>query len=181
MANNTWRLVALLGLLVAGSSLAQERAPAGPSTAAAAPHAEPADARPPEAGVATFGDLDRIQSQILMMQAQLKLIQAQDALAKAEGTTPTGASSATPVVAGVFGTEARPYARFLLGNGAEATGRPGDVLPGDFRVVYVGVDKVVIKDRKGHMITANFSSSAPPTSDARSVPARAGTARASEG
>jgi type IV pilus biogenesis protein PilP len=160
MANNRVHvLVAVLGVLWSGVAAAQE-APA-PAPAPTAPPAAPAEQLRPLAipGAATLGDLDSIQGQILLAEAKAKLADARVNLAKAEGNDVDGGGP--PVVAGVFGPADHPYARFLLSDGSQLIGREGDVLSGGYRVVRIGVDKVVIKDKKGREVVARFSGSAP--------------------
>lgn len=142
-------------------------APAVDSTSTGTP-AVPAAAPVPTAplitpGVATLGDLDRIQSQIVMTSAKARLAESRQALAKAEGsrTEESIVEDSAPVVAGVFGSAERPYAKFLLAGGGQTIGRSGDMISDGYRVEHVGVDKVVIKDKKGRTIVARFSGTAP--------------------
>lgn len=109
---------------------------------------------------ATVGALDAIQGEILLAEAKAKLAESRMALAKAEGSS--AESGTPPIVAGVFGPADHPYARFLLSDGSFLSGREGDQLTGGYRVVRIGVDKVVIKDSKGREVVARFSGSTPP-------------------
>ncbi len=171
MASSTRRAI-IVGALFLGGVLqvqAQQQQAVAPAIApqAVEPVAAPAPVAVPTPtltpGVHTIGDLDRIQSELIIAQARKQLAEAKKALADAQGIQGPVAEAAplTPVVVGVYGTQAQPYARFLLGAGAEAVGRPGDVLPGDFRVVSVSVEKVVIKDRRGRSQIARFSATPP--------------------
>lgn len=113
-------------------------------------------------GGARLGDLDRIQSEILLAEARTKLAQAKKSLAEATGAEIDGGG--LPVVAGVFGPASKPYARFLMEGGTQMIGREGDTIGGGFRVVRIGVDRVVIKDRNGREVVARFSGTAPVSS-----------------
>lgn len=176
MGTKTWIRISLL--LMCGVAYAQVApAPAPPADVTTGGAPAPATAAAPTAasgplitpGVATLGDLDRIQSQIVMTQARTRLAESQQALVKAEGSDKDAPAAqeaepdvgAAPVVAGVFGTADRPYARFLLAGGGQTVGRKGDVISDGYRVEHVDVDKVVIKDRKGREIVARFSGKAP--------------------
>ncbi len=185
MASSTRRTIIVGALFLGGLLQAQAQQQAvGPAIApqAVEPVAAPAPVAAPTPtlapGVHTIGDLDRIQSELIIAQARKQLAEAKKALADAQGIQGPVAEAAplTPVVAGVYGTQAQPYARFLLGAGAEAVGRPGDVLPGDFRVVSVSVEKVVIKDRRGRSQIARFSATPPEHSAAApATPAQGAT------
>jgi len=166
MVSKHW--AGLVLAFLSGAALAQT-APAPAETPTAADPvavAAPAPGAPLiTPGVATLGDLDRIQSEIVMSQARTRLAESRQSLAKAEGSSAADGfgEDIAPVVAGVFGPADRPYAKFLLAGGAQMIGRAGDALSGGYRVVQVGIDKVVIKDRKGRQIVARFSGTAPTT------------------
>lgn len=165
MASKRFQVLALALLWSSVNAMAQDAAPAAAADPAVAPPtaAAPIDQPRPlnNPGGATLGDLDRIQGEILLAEAKAKLADARLALAKAEGSSTDLDHAGPPVVAGVFGPVDRPYARFLLADGSQLIGRDGDALSGGYHVVRVGVDKVVIRDRKGREIVARFSGSVP--------------------
>lgn len=110
----------------------------------------------------TIGDLDRVQGQIVMAKAQLELANAQQSLKKLRGEEVVQqAPDAPPVVTGVFGPANSPYARFAFADGSQQTARPGDLLAGDYRVVTVSVERVVIVNSRGRKLEARFARSAP--------------------
>lgn len=200
MASKTLALLALALCMASIDAYAQEAAPApapvidpaapasdaveSPAEAAAISPVAPAAALPPPAptqpwplnnpGGGTLGDLDRIQSEIVMAEARAKLADARINLSRAEGTGVDLdiVTSGPPVVAGVFGTSEAPYARFLLPDGSQMIGRVGDQLGGGYRVSRISVDQVVIKDKKGQQIVARFNG----TSPAKNANAGAGAA-----
>lgn len=164
MASKTLHVLALGMFCASTAAFAQTAAPPAADPAATpAPAVMPVEQPRPlnNPGGATLGDLDRIQGEILLAEAKVRLVDARLNLAKAEGSAPDLDASGPPVVAGVFGPAEHPYARFLLGDGSQLIGRDGDQLSGGYRVVRVGVDKVVIKDNKGREVVARFSGSAP--------------------
>ena len=206
MASKQPVLLALALCMVSAGALAQEPAvapapvPAAPSASApadaaasvAAPAADSVVAAPPPAsqpwplnnpGGGSLGDLDRIQSEIVMAEARTKLADARLSLSRAEGTGVDLdiVTSGPPVVAGVFGRADAPYARFLLPDGSQMIGRTGDQLGGGYRVVRIGVDKVVIKDKKGQEIVARFNGSAPVKPGSATPGAASGVLPASTG
>lgn len=167
-----------LALALAFACLQAQAQDVAPAPAAVAPAPVATDPVRPlnNPGGATLGDLDRIQGEVLLAQARAKLADARLALSKAEGSTSDLDTSGPPVVAGVFGPAEHPYARFLLADGSQLIGRNGDALSGGYRVVRVGVDKVVIRDKKGREVVARFSGTAPasqgmPAAPAATVPA----------
>lgn len=179
------RLISALLLAASfGVAHAQAVAPApspAANDAAAAPATTPTPAPAPTPvampGVATLGDLDRIQSETVMAEAQRKLAEARKALETAQGVaaaTDDGSLDA-PVVAGVYGAGSAPYAKFLIPGGGQVAGATGDQLPGGYRVVHVDVDRVVIRDRKGHEVVARFSASLPTRAPPASPPTQSST------
>lgn len=110
--------------------------------------------------IATYGDWDAIQSQIIMAQAQLQLEQAQAALAQVRKQSSPAASQAelpVPEILGIFGRSEAPYVRLSFGAGSQVIGRPGDVLPGGYLVTHVSAHQVRIKDQHGTEITLRFA------------------------
>jgi type IV pilus biogenesis protein PilP len=172
MASNSRRLILIGAWFMAAPLMAQQAAPEPAIAPQPVTSAPVAPAPVPASGVHTIGELDRIQSELIIAQARRQLAEAKKALEQTQGDADPNATAAPliPVVAGVFGPQAQPYARFLLGAGAEAIGRPGDVLPGNFRVVSVSVERVVIKDRAGRVQIARFSSTPPESVPAPAVP-----------
>ena len=158
------KLLISIGLVLATNGATAQELKAPPAPAPVTGPVLQAQAPPlVTPGVATLGELDRVQSQIVLMNAKAKLAESRKALATAQGRgeeEETTVESA-PVVAGVFGSTARPYAKFLLAGGGQTIGRRGDLISDGYRVEHVGVDQVVIKDKKGRRIIARFSGTAP--------------------
>lgn len=163
------KAILALTLVVSTVAGAQTVAPpaadpqAMPTQIEAAPSPPPTVPPPaPRLSIRTLGDLDQIQGEALVADARLQLATAQAALAKVSGDADdTALGSGAPMVTGVFGPVGEPYAKFVYANGVETLGRPGDRLPGGYRVREVTVDRVVYVDDKGREQMARFGKAPP--------------------
>lgn len=99
-------------------------------------------------GVATAGDLERIQAETIMLQAQLARAKAVDALANTGKTgqqamaQQTATGPGAPVVSEVYGSGRNLKATFVYPDRSTITAVPGDRLPDGCTVKSVAIEQV---------------------------------------
>ena len=104
----------------------------------------------------TIGDLSKVQSDTVLYQAQAKRAEAlsqkfiNEAKAGINVTGENGQAASTvteselPTITGISGRAGRLFATFRYSNGNTATAKSGEVIPGNFRVSEVSLDRAVI-------------------------------------
>lgn len=108
-------------------------------------------------GERTVGDLSRIQSETIILKAQVARAAAQAELdSKRRGAGTPGDAIDVPVVGNVYGHGGKWIAEFLYSNGAKVDGAEGATIVGGFKVVSVQLDEVVLS-RGGKAFRAAFS------------------------
>lgn len=156
-----------LALMISCAAVAQQPPAEMPAPAIAPPDTAIIPARVD--GVATVGDLARLQSQIMMAEARKKLVDAETPTgdrsgqggAAGTGGTPAedqrqGQNYDEPVVVGIHGSAASPYALVRISDSAVVSVRPGDALPGGFKVERVTPGGVTVR-RNDRQMTLGFS------------------------
>ena len=129
---------------------------------ASAPHAgaqvaRTTDHRPPPAG--TLAELADIQLRRLTYEALTGMNEAKLAYEKTSRVEDRSATG-VPAVRSVQGVGSQLYAVLVYAGGAQATARPGEDVPGGYRVKAVSVDRVVLT-RNGQDLRLGFSKEAP--------------------
>ncbi len=116
----------------------------------------------------TFGDLEKIQANTVLLKAQVAQAQQRAALAKAGGDASAvssgdaTSSDVRPVVSEVYGAPGDLKATFLVtvGAGSESiVGRAGSVLPGGCMVSSIATDAVRLRCA-GRVVNAGFAGQA---------------------
>ncbi len=130
-------LLAATGLLAASAIHAQ--------TLPTAPAANPAPATP----VAPMDDavatqLEKLQTEVMLLKAQTARAQAQADLDKASGVGVAGGTSAIgmPAVKAIYGRGGALSATLRLGSGGVMDARVGDSVPGGYRVTRISAGTV---------------------------------------
>jgi len=104
----------------------------------------------PQATASTAVQLTRLQSETVLLQAQLKMLQAkQQVMEHSASVSRLGGRPLfeQPVVTAVEGVGARSIATLRIGSGAEFEVQPGDTLPDGARVVEIMPHAVLIANR----------------------------------
>lgn len=89
--------------------------------------------------VPTFGDLSKLQAQEMYWDLRGKRDQKRADAYKYNpepgvNSAPGSASNSVPKLEGIVGSGLNLYGTFVYDNGAEVEARPGDILPGGYRV-----------------------------------------------
>ncbi|KGE50306.1 type IV pilus biogenesis protein PilP [Xanthomonas euvesicatoria pv. euvesicatoria] len=113
--------------------------------------------------VPTIGELSRIQAATLLLKARAEQAKAQSELSG--DSTKNGAISLieptiAPVVSRVYGVGDKLKARFLYEGGASTDEVVGSLIPGDYRVVAVSMERVIV-ERQGKRLELAFSGTPP--------------------
>lgn len=113
--------------------------------------------------VRIVGDVSEVQSETILLKAQVSRATAQAELdAKSRGAG-VGAEAGAPVVKNVGGRDNKLYATFLYSSGAVMDGGEGDTILGGYKVALVSVNKVeLVKD--GKRLQVGFSATVPSAS-----------------
>ena len=112
-------------------------------------------------GLKTVGDLARIQSETMVLRAQIDRASAEAELAGKTNNVDMSQQANMPVVRAVYGAGGVMYATFLFVNGLTQDAKAGQVIKGGYKVVELSVDRVVLA-RGGHRFDAGFASSVSP-------------------
>ncbi|MDH0071209.1 type IV pilus biogenesis protein PilP [Stenotrophomonas maltophilia] len=113
--------------------------------------------------VPTIGELSRIQAETLLLKARAEKAKAQSELS---GDAAKGAVAAVveptiaPVVSRVYGAGDKLKARFLYEGGASTDEVVGSLIPGDYRVVVISMERVIV-ERRGKRLELAFSGTPP--------------------
>lgn len=164
-------------VMAAAMMIAISSAHAEPGTAQA-DVAEPAGAtesRQPGA-VGTVGELDRIQSRTLLLQAKSAMATAQAAFSSASGGlmgAEGGENAPLPSVAGVYGANGKRMAELVYPDGRSVDASVGMALPGGVTVTHVDAHQVLVS-RAGKRIPLGMSGAPLQTPSAPTAPAAVG-------
>lgn len=96
----------------------------------------------------SVADIDRIQSDALLIKAQTERAKAQKELAELQGISPADAGGGLPVVRGIFGANGKRYVSFLYPTGGVAEAQAGGTIPGDYTVRSFDATGVVLSKGK---------------------------------
>ncbi|APO88667.1 type IV pilus biogenesis protein PilP [Xanthomonas euvesicatoria] len=113
--------------------------------------------------VPTVGELSRIQAATLLLKARAEQAKVQSELSgdsTKAGATPLIEPTIAPVVSRVYGVGDKLKARFLYEGGASTDEVVGSLIPGDYRVVAVSMDRVIV-ERHGKRLELAFSGTPP--------------------
>ncbi|MDQ1090589.1 type IV pilus biogenesis protein PilP [Xanthomonas sacchari] len=111
----------------------------------------------------TIGELSKIQAQTLVLKARALQAKAQSELTGDTGkasSVVTTEPSVAPVVSRVYGVGEKLKARFLYEGGSFADEVAGALIPGDYRVISISMERVVV-ERNGKRQELAFSGTPP--------------------
>lgn len=134
-------LFAATGLLAA-SAIHAQTLPAAPAPAPAATVAPAVPVAPMDDAVAT--QLEKLQTEVMLLKAQTARAQAQADLDKASGVGASGGTSAIgmPAVKAIYGRGGALSATLRLNSGGVMDARIGDSVPGGYRVSRISAGTV---------------------------------------
>jgi len=112
--------------------------------------------------VPTVSDLASVQAERIMLSARVERAKAEAALA-AYGAVPTSAATGTvpPTLRMVYGSYGVNYGLFIYSTGGTATGKPGDPIPGPYKVKAVTLQGADLVDAHGNVVRVPLTNSAP--------------------
>lgn len=137
-AKSTRELLVLVLMLVAANANAQDGAP-------------------------SIGELSRVQAETILLKAKAEKAKAQSELSGDAGKASAAAlnePTVAPVVSRVYGAGERLKARFLYEGGSFTDEVVGALIPGDYRVVSITMERVIV-ERRGKRLELAFSGTPP--------------------
>ncbi len=100
----------------------------------------------------TVGELSRLQSETILLQAKLKKAELQAELFAKTHLKLSSEVVLPPVVQAVYGAGSEHYATLLYDSGVVLDAKPGDLILGGFTVTSISVDKVLISKGKQRVV-----------------------------
>ncbi|WP_164153628.1 type IV pilus biogenesis protein PilP [Stenotrophomonas maltophilia] len=127
-------------------------------------------------GAPSIGELSRIQAETILLKAKAEKAKAQSELSGDTGKASAAAfnePTVAPVVSRVYGAGERLKARFLYEGGSFTDEVVGALIPGDYRVLSITMERVIV-ERRGKRLELAFSGTPPvgPKSKEQAQPAQ---------